>query len=200
MNTMNPASFDLTAHGLTVAEVHHNLPPSALYEHAIRYEKDASIARERRARRLLRREDRPLAEGQARRQASRVGERRLVGAGEHPVRRAHLRDQPRARARLPQHPRAALLLRRLRRLGSEVPHQGPRHLLAAVSRAVHAHDADPPDEGGAGELRRARLRHLSTPARSPPTASRPAWARRRASTSASRTASWSSSAPNTPAR
>ena len=36
--------FDLTEHELTVAEVHRNLPPSALYEHAIRYEKDASIA------------------------------------------------------------------------------------------------------------------------------------------------------------
>ncbi|MGB7836484.1 MAG: phosphoenolpyruvate carboxykinase (ATP), partial [Terrimicrobiaceae bacterium] len=44
MNTTTPASFDLTAHGLTVTEVHHNLSPSALYEHAIRFEKDASIA------------------------------------------------------------------------------------------------------------------------------------------------------------
>ena len=39
-----PASFDLTSHGLSVTEVYHNFPPSALYEHAIRYEKDASIA------------------------------------------------------------------------------------------------------------------------------------------------------------
>ena len=37
-------SFHLTAHRLTVMEVHRNLPPSALYEHAIRFEKDASIA------------------------------------------------------------------------------------------------------------------------------------------------------------
>ena len=29
---------------LPVADIHRNLPPSALYEHAIRYEKDASIA------------------------------------------------------------------------------------------------------------------------------------------------------------
>jgi len=36
--------FGLQAHGITVAEVHHNLSPSRLYEHAIRYEKDASIA------------------------------------------------------------------------------------------------------------------------------------------------------------
>src|SRR6187402_29649 len=39
-----PSTFDLTAHGLTVTTVHHNLSPSALYEHAIRFEKDASIA------------------------------------------------------------------------------------------------------------------------------------------------------------
>src|SRR6476659_631759 len=37
-------SFNLQAYELTVAEVHRNLPPSRLYEHAIRYEKDASIA------------------------------------------------------------------------------------------------------------------------------------------------------------
>ena len=36
--------FNLKDHGVTVAEIHRNLPPSALYEHAIRYEKDASIA------------------------------------------------------------------------------------------------------------------------------------------------------------
>src|SRR3982750_2572748 len=44
MNTTNPVSFTLNQHGLAVTEVHHNLPPSALYEHAIRYEKDARIA------------------------------------------------------------------------------------------------------------------------------------------------------------
>jgi phosphoenolpyruvate carboxykinase (ATP) len=36
--------FSLHEHGLTVSEVHRNLSPSALYEHAIRYEKDAHIA------------------------------------------------------------------------------------------------------------------------------------------------------------
>jgi phosphoenolpyruvate carboxykinase (ATP) len=43
--TTTSATFDLSAHGLMVTEVHHYLPPSALYEHAIRFEKDASIAR-----------------------------------------------------------------------------------------------------------------------------------------------------------
>lgn len=37
-------SLNLRDYDITVAEIHHNLPPSQLYEHAIRYEKDASIA------------------------------------------------------------------------------------------------------------------------------------------------------------
>src|SRR4029453_1125559 len=40
MNT----SFNLRDYDLTVPEVHHNLPPGELYEHAIRYERDAKIA------------------------------------------------------------------------------------------------------------------------------------------------------------
>src|SRR5947209_4568019 len=40
---MNTA-FNLEEYELTVPEVHRNLPPSVLYEHAIRYEKDAGIA------------------------------------------------------------------------------------------------------------------------------------------------------------
>jgi len=38
------ATIGLQEYGITVGEIHHNLPPSSLYEHAIRYEKDASIA------------------------------------------------------------------------------------------------------------------------------------------------------------
>src|SRR6516162_7067921 len=38
------SSFTLEQHQLAVGEVHRNLPPSSLYEHAIRYERDASIA------------------------------------------------------------------------------------------------------------------------------------------------------------
>ena len=34
----------LKKHGLNIEDVHHNLPASSLYEHAIRYEKDARIA------------------------------------------------------------------------------------------------------------------------------------------------------------
>src|SRR5438034_842213 len=35
--------FTLAGHALSVGEVHHNLPPSSLYEHAIRYDKGSSI-------------------------------------------------------------------------------------------------------------------------------------------------------------
>ena len=38
------SDFSLDAHQLTVSDVLHNTPASLLYEHAIRYEKDASIA------------------------------------------------------------------------------------------------------------------------------------------------------------
>src|ERR1700716_3410834 len=37
-------AFNLKEHALTVEEVYRNLPPSALYEHAILYEKGAHIA------------------------------------------------------------------------------------------------------------------------------------------------------------
>ena len=37
-------SFDLSQYGLTTKEIHRNLPPSVLYEHAIRFDKGATIA------------------------------------------------------------------------------------------------------------------------------------------------------------
>src|SRR5690349_14951763 len=44
VDPMTTTSFDLREYGLTVDQVHHNLAPSSLYEHAIRYEEDACIA------------------------------------------------------------------------------------------------------------------------------------------------------------
>ena len=38
------SSFDLKDHNLTVSQIYRNLPPSALYEHAIRHDRAASIA------------------------------------------------------------------------------------------------------------------------------------------------------------
>ena len=55
------ALFDLEDHGVTVGEIHRNLPPSALYGYAIRYEKDASIGREWHAGCLFRSQNRQLA-------------------------------------------------------------------------------------------------------------------------------------------
>ena len=40
--TESAGTFNLEQHQLTVGEIHHNLPPSSLYEHAIRHEKDSS--------------------------------------------------------------------------------------------------------------------------------------------------------------
>ena len=37
-------NFDLKNHGLNVTDIHRNQPPGSLYEHAIRFDKDASIA------------------------------------------------------------------------------------------------------------------------------------------------------------
>ena len=97
--------------------------------------------------------------------------RRLVGPGQHPVRRADLRDQSSARARLPEHTRAPLLLRRIRGMGPEVPHQDPRDLFAPLPRALHAHHADSADAERTGELRQARFHDLQRRARFRPIAS-----------------------------
>ena len=44
ISTQTPTSNILSTHGLSVGQVFRNLPPSVLYEQAIRYENDASIA------------------------------------------------------------------------------------------------------------------------------------------------------------
>ena len=85
------STFDLTDHGLSVTTVHRNLSPSALYEHAIRYEKDASIAENGAlvaysgAKTGRSPKDKRVVE------ASRTRRRTSGGAGQHPARRAHLR-------------------------------------------------------------------------------------------------------------
>jgi hypothetical protein len=40
----NMSPFNLEQHEIAVEEIHRNLAPSALYEHAVLYEKDAHIA------------------------------------------------------------------------------------------------------------------------------------------------------------
>jgi len=129
-------TFSLAEYDLNVTEVHHNLPPSALYEHAIRYEKT------RASRRMARSSPIPARRPDARRrtanrQESGVGTRHLVGAREHPC-DEHVFEINASALSIPQHAREALLRRWFRRMGSEVSHEGPRHLLAAVSRPLHA--------------------------------------------------------------
>ena len=103
MNKTTAAPFNLTDHGLTVSEVHRNLPPSSLYEHAIHFEKDASIAengalvaysgvktgRSPKDKRVVERPE--------------IEKRYLVGPGQHPLRRADVSNQSTACARLSQH-------------------------------------------------------------------------------------------------
>ena len=98
--------FDLKSQGITVKDIRRNLAPPILYEEAIRIEPDSAHRRLGRPGRLLRGEDRPLAEGQARRPAAAVGGATSGGATVNiPLDAASLRHQPRAGQGLPQHPR-----------------------------------------------------------------------------------------------
>ena len=170
MNATNSAIFTLEQHGLAVAEVHRNLPPSSLYEHAIRYEKDASIA-----------DNGALVAYSGEKTGRSPKDKRVV---EHPDSENDVWWGPvnipfdddtfeinRERAIDYLNTRERLYCRRwLRRLGSETSHQDSRHLLAAVSRAVHAQHADPADARGTRRLRRGRTSSSTTPAHFPPTA------------------------------
>src|ERR1700746_1917710 len=97
----NMSACNLTQHEIPVEEVHRNLPPSALYEHAILYEKDAHIA-----------ENGALVAYSGSKTGRSPKDKRvvkqspsenegLVGDGQHPARSAHICDNPRARSRLP---------------------------------------------------------------------------------------------------
>ena len=161
MSTTTPASFDLTAHGLTVAEVHHNLPPSALYEHAIRYEKDASIAENGALVAYSGVEDRPLAEGQARRRASRL--RRTTSGGGRSTSRSttHTFEINRERALDYLNTRERLYCfdgfagwDPKYRIKVRVICSRPYHALFMHTMLIR------PTQRGAGELRQAGLRHL----------------------------------------
>ena len=152
-------AFNLKDYGLDVAEVHRNLPPSALYEHAIRYDKDASIA-----------ENGALVAYSGAKTGRSPKDKRIVKNPQSendvwwgPVNvllMPALSTSCASAQGLSEHLRAAVLLRWLRRMGPELSHQGSRHLRAPLPRAVHAHHAHPPDARGAGQLRQARLRHL----------------------------------------
>ena len=137
--------FDLIDYGLTIREVHRNLPPGELYEHAIRYEKDARIA-----------STGALVAYSGAKTGRSPKDKRIV---RHPDSEKDVWWGP---VNIPLDPHAFAInrerandyLNTRERLycvdgfagwDPDVPHQGPRHLLAALPRAVHAQHADPPD-------------------------------------------------------
>ncbi len=128
--------FDLKEHELTVTEVHRNLPPSALYEHAIRYEKDASIAENGAlvaysgAKTGRSPKDKRVVKHPG------FGKRRLVGPGEHPAatRAAFAINRERALDYLNTRERL-YCFDGFAGWDPAIPHQGPRDLLAALPRA-----------------------------------------------------------------
>ena len=155
-----PQPFSLDNQGISVSEMHRNASPAFLYEAALRFEKGSTIS-----------STGALIAYSGKKTGRSPTDKRVVdepevrddvwwGSVNIKLDPHSFLDQPRARDRLPEHARAAVRRRWLRRLGSEVPAQDPRHLRARLSRAVHAQHADPADEGSARVVRRARLRDL----------------------------------------
>lgn len=116
-------SFDLRQPELTVKEIHRNLPPSVLYEHAIRYDKEATIA-----------ENGALVAESGQKTGRSPKDKRIVknssseaevwlGNNKCPTRFQLVQDGSTTGLGLSQLVRQALLLRWLCRLGSQVPRQ-----------------------------------------------------------------------------
>ena len=152
------APFNLKDHGITVGEIRRNLPPSALYEHAIRYEKDASIA-----------ESGALVAYSGVKTGRSPKDKRIV---KHPDSEA---DVWWGAVNIPIQPPTFAINRERARdylnicdriycfdgfAGWDSSNQGTRHLFAALPRAVHAHHAYTAHEAAVGRIRQARLRHL----------------------------------------
>ena len=141
--------FDLKNYGLIVEDVRRNLAPARLYAEALQADTDAALT-----------DAGALIAYSGKKTGRSPKDKRVVGTPrvEHDVwwgpvnikLDQHTFTINRERAIDYLNTRdAAVLRRRLRRLGSELPAQGPRDLRAAVPRAVHAQHADPADAGGA---------------------------------------------------
>ena len=174
-------AFDLTGHGLTVTAVHHNL--SRQHPLRARYSfRERRPYRGERARRLLRRQDRTFAEGQACGRASGLEERYLVGAGEYCVRRSDVREST-ASARLITSTRASGFI------ASTASPAGTRSIASRFASSARGRITRSSCTPCSSARRRrnsrasaSRSSSSSMPAHFPRTSSRPAWARPRAST------------------
>jgi len=145
-------AFSLEKHGISVSEMHRNASPAFLYEAALRFEKGSTIS-----------STGALIAYSGKKTGRSPTDKRIVDEPE--VRddvwwgSVNIKLDPhsflvnRERAVDYLNARAAVCRRWLRRLGSEVPAQDPRHLRARVPRAVHAQHADPADEGAARVVR-----------------------------------------------
>ena len=164
--------FILEEHGITVADVRRNLPPAAALRGGDPLRAGRGIADSGALVAYSGDEDRPLAQGQARRPAPGLGGRRLVGAGQHPARRRTAFAINRERAdRLPQHARAAVRASTASPAGTRRYRLKVRVICARPYHALFMHNMlIRPTTEELRDVRRARLRDLQRRRSSPPTA------------------------------
>lgn len=134
-------SFDFSKHELTAGEIFRNLPPNVLYEHAIRYEKEATIAANGALVAYSGEKTGRSPKGNA---LLGILHRKEKSGGAPQMFQSMPKSYRMVRHRAPglsERLREALPLRWLRWLESKVQDQGPSDLHQALSRAIHAHDA-----------------------------------------------------------
>ena len=159
---MGRQEFDLASHGITVDDIRRNLAPAHLYAEAIREERDCAIADTGALIAYSGAKTGRSPKDKRDRRAPRLRGRRLVG------RRSTSRSTStsfainRERAdRLPQHARAALRASTASPAGTRSTGSRSASSARAPYHALFMHNMlIRPDARGAGELRRARLRHL----------------------------------------
>ena len=161
--------ISLEKYGIKVKSVWRNAAPAELYECGLTAESGTAITSTGALVALSGTKTGRSPQRQAGRRRGEHPRQRLVGSGQRQAGHRAVREQPPARDRLPQHPRPAVLCRCLRRLGSQVPHQGPRHLRARLPRALHAQHADPALGGMSWRASASPTTSSSTAASFPPT-------------------------------
>ena len=127
----------ISHHEIASTEVLRNLAPARLYELALA--EGATITSTGALSTFSGKKTGAQPAGQAARRQPREHRQRLVGPGQHPHQPRGVRHLPARGHRLPLGPRPRVRRRRLRRLGSRVPHQGPR-LCAQAYHALFMHN------------------------------------------------------------